>query len=71
MSGINTDVLDQVFEEIATGKIENLVIGWIDSNNRFSVAWRSKDKTERYLSMVGLIEQLKYDFIKAKDEDIA
>lgn len=66
---INADVLDTVFEEIATGKIENLVIGWIDSDNKFSVAWRSKEGTERYLSMVGLIEQLKHDFIKAYDDE--
>lgn len=66
---INPDILDTVFEDIATGKIENLVIGWIDSNNKFSVGWRSKEGTERYLSMLGLIEQLKHDFIKAKDKE--
>ena len=66
---INTDVLDTVFEEAVSGKIENLVIGWIDSDNKFSVAWRSNKGTERYLQMLGLIEQLKYDFIKAKEED--
>lgn len=66
---INTDVLDAVFEDVATGKIENLVIGWIDSDNKFSVAWRSKEGTKRYLSMLGLIEQLKYDFIKAYEEE--
>lgn len=63
---VKTECLDGLFEDIASGKVQGYFVGWIDSQGHFHTAWSCQEGKPLYLSMLGLMEQIKDDYLTAK-----
>jgi hypothetical protein len=60
-------VLNHAFEEYQTDGLSAVLILTIDKEHRFTTSWATDDETY-YLTMLGFMEQAKFEFMTAKEE---
>lgn len=66
INSVKTEALDGLFNDIASNRVQSFFVGWIDSNGCFHTGWSCQEGKPLYLSMLGLMEQIKNDYVLAK-----